>query len=136
MPALASDRVFCNIIAASAVHAAFGGLTNAMVGRVSQRYVYVPLNVVNDKNKPVVKETSRMYNRMIRATGQPSFTRQGSAKIITGRGDVRRAFTVSLLPRACLRAQCNVSSVQESKRRAEPVAMMPGSRALCPLPLA
>lgn len=93
MPALASDRVFCNIIGASAVHAAFGGLMNAMVGRVSQRYVYIPLDVVNDRNKPVVKETSRMYNRMIRATGQPSFTRQGSAKLITGRGDVRRAFT-------------------------------------------
>ena len=45
---------------------------NAMVGRVSQRYVYVPLNVVNDKNQPVVRETSRMYNRMIRATGQVS----------------------------------------------------------------
>jgi len=93
MPALASDRVFCNIIGASAVHAAFGGLMNCMVGRVSQRYVYLPMDVVNDKNKPVVKETSRMYNRMIRATGQPSFTRQGSAKLITGRGDVRRAFT-------------------------------------------
>jgi len=93
MPALASDRVFCNIIGASAVHAAFGGLMNCMVGRVSQRYVYVPLDVINDKNKPVVKETSRMYNRMIRATGQPSFTRQGAAKLITGRGDVRRAFT-------------------------------------------
>jgi len=93
MPALASDRVFCNIIGASAVHAAFGGLMNCMVGRVSQRYVYVPMDVINDKNKPVVKETSRMYNRMIRATGQPSFTRQGTAKLITGRGDVRRAFT-------------------------------------------
>ena len=34
-----------------------------------------------------------MYNRMIRATGQPSFQRLGHAKLITGRGDVRRAFT-------------------------------------------
>jgi 6-phosphofructokinase len=34
MPALASDRVFCNIIGASAVHAAFGGLMNCMVAVV------------------------------------------------------------------------------------------------------
>ncbi|EKX53540.1 hypothetical protein GUITHDRAFT_100526 [Guillardia theta CCMP2712] len=93
MPALASDRIFCNIVGSSAVHAAFAGLMHLVVGRVSQRYVYIPMSIINEKNKPVVKETSRMYNRMIRATGQPSFQRQGHAKLITGRGDVRRAFT-------------------------------------------
>jgi hypothetical protein len=51
--------------------------------------------VIDPKNKPSITEASRMYNRMIRATGQPSFQRLGQAKLITGRGDVRRAFTPS-----------------------------------------
>jgi len=93
MPALASDRIFCTIVASTAVHGAFAGLMNVVVGRVNQRYVYLPTSIISEKNRPVVKETSRMYNRMIRATGQPSFQRLGHAKLITGRGDVRRAFT-------------------------------------------
>jgi 6-phosphofructokinase 1 len=93
MPALASDRIFCTIVASTAVHGAFAGLMNVVIGRVNQRYVYIPTAIISEKNRPVVKETSRMYNRMIRATGQPSFQRLGHAKLITGRGDVRRAFT-------------------------------------------
>jgi hypothetical protein len=64
---------------------------NAMVGRVSQRYVYVPLNVVNDKNQPVVRETSRMYNRMIRATGQVSQRVCKHASTTRMRARVKRA---------------------------------------------
>jgi len=93
MPAFASDRIFCNIVASAAVHGAFAGMMHLVVGRVNQRYVYIPMSIISPESKPKVKETSRMYNRMIRATGQPSFQRLGHAKLITGRGDVRRAFT-------------------------------------------
>jgi len=96
MPAMASDRIFCTVVASNVVHASFAGFTDLVIGRVNQRYVYIPMErVIDPKNKPCITEASRMYNRMIRATGQPSFQRLGQAKLITGRGDVRRAFTPS-----------------------------------------
>jgi len=94
MPAMASDRIFCTVVASNVVHSAFAGFMDLVIGRVNQRYVYIPIeSVLNPKHKPTITESSRMYNRMIRATGQPSFQRLGQAKLITGRGDVRRAFT-------------------------------------------
>jgi hypothetical protein len=36
MPAMASDRIFCTVVASNVVHASFAGFTDLVIGRVNQ----------------------------------------------------------------------------------------------------
>ena len=68
----ASDSIYCTILAQSAVHGAFCGYTNFIVGPVNGKHAYIPLQMaIHETN--TVSEDDRMWFRLISANGQPSF---------------------------------------------------------------
>ncbi|XP_047312402.1 ATP-dependent 6-phosphofructokinase 6-like [Impatiens glandulifera] len=72
IPSIASDNVYCTLLAQSAVHGAMAGYTGFTVGLVNGRHTYIPFYRINErKNKVVI--TDRMWARLLSSTNQPSF---------------------------------------------------------------
>ncbi|PPR82419.1 hypothetical protein GOBAR_AA38294 [Gossypium barbadense] len=88
IPSIASDNVYCTLLAHSAVHGAMAGYTGFTVGPVNGRHAYIPFNKLRTKvkykkgkektvritekqNKVVI--TDRMWARLLSSTNQPSF---------------------------------------------------------------
>ena len=69
-PANPEDSVFCNGLAYHAVHGAMSGRTRFVVGRVNNRYVYLPITAVTDKRKKINMEGGFWYT-VLESTGQP-----------------------------------------------------------------
>ena len=77
-PANANDSLFCTRLAYQAVHGAMAGKTKFVVGRVNNRFVYVPIaNVVNTRKKLDLE--GEFWFGVLESTGQP-FTMQKSIK--------------------------------------------------------
>ncbi|XP_059657123.1 ATP-dependent 6-phosphofructokinase 6-like isoform X2 [Cornus florida] len=72
VPSIASDNVYCTLLAHSAVHGAMAGYTGFTVGPVNGRHSYIPFNRITEKQNKVVV-TDRMWARLLSSTNQPSF---------------------------------------------------------------
>mmetsp|Transcript_32901 Transcript_32901/g.60079 ORF Transcript_32901/g.60079 Transcript_32901/m.60079 type:complete len:527 (-) Transcript_32901:148-1728(-) len=68
----AADNVYCTTLAHSAVHGAFAGLTNFMVGPVNAHNAYIPLNLIFNRTN-VVSVEDEVWSRALFSTGQPDF---------------------------------------------------------------
>ncbi|KAK8535284.1 hypothetical protein V6N13_081424 [Hibiscus sabdariffa] len=72
IPSIASDNVYCTLLAHAAVHGAMAGYTGFAVGPVNGRHAYIPFNrIIEKQNKVVI--TDRMWARLLSSTNQPSF---------------------------------------------------------------
>ncbi|KAA8523201.1 hypothetical protein F0562_009624 [Nyssa sinensis] len=72
IPSIASDNVYCTLLAQSAVHGAMAGYTGFTVGPVNGRHAYIPFyRIIERQNKVVI--TDRMWARLLSSTNQPSF---------------------------------------------------------------
>ncbi|XVF35391.1 hypothetical protein REPUB_Repub18cG0141700 [Reevesia pubescens] len=69
---IASDNVYCTLLAHSAVHGAMAGYTGFTVGPVNGRHAYIPFHRIIEEQKKVVI-TDRMWARLLSSTNQPSF---------------------------------------------------------------
>jgi len=69
-PTLASDKMYCNVLGANAVHAAMAGYTGVTVGAVNTHHAVLPTDYVTAAPR-VVDVRGRTYNRMVAALGQP-----------------------------------------------------------------
>ncbi|XP_061359324.1 uncharacterized protein LOC133303430 [Gastrolobium bilobum] len=72
VPSIASDNVYCTLLAHSAVNGAMAGYTGFIVGPVNDRHAYIPFYRINETQKKVVI-TDRMWARLLSLTNQPSF---------------------------------------------------------------
>lgn len=68
----AADNIYCSTLAHAAVHGAFAGVTNVMVGPINAHNAYIPLDVVNGVTN-VVSTHDEMWSRAVFSTGQPDF---------------------------------------------------------------
>lgn len=69
-PANANDSLFCTRLAYQAVHGAMAGKTKFVVGRVNNRFVYVPIAKVVNKRKKIDLEGEFWFG-VLESTGQP-----------------------------------------------------------------
>ncbi|KAE8687622.1 hypothetical protein F3Y22_tig00111013pilonHSYRG00257 [Hibiscus syriacus] len=71
IPSIASDNVYCTLLAHAAVHGAMAGYTGFTVGSVNGIHAYIPFNrIIEKRNKVVI--TDRMWARLVSSTNQPS----------------------------------------------------------------
>lgn len=66
-PANANDSLFCLELAQNAVHAAFSGRTNMLVGYINQEYVNIPIPLAISKRKKVDK-MGRLWQTVVSVT--------------------------------------------------------------------
>lgn len=71
IPANASDQLYCSILAQSAVHGAMAGFTGFTVGLVNTHFVMIPVAELTRRGRCKVDVKSRMWHRLLTATGQP-----------------------------------------------------------------
>jgi 6-phosphofructokinase 1 len=64
------DSVFCSGLAYMAVHGAMAGKTRFVVGRVNNKFVYLPISAVTQKRKKIDLE-SEFWFAVLQSTGQP-----------------------------------------------------------------
>jgi len=64
------DSVFCSGLAYMAVHGAMAGKTKFVVGRVNNKFVYLPITAVTKKRKKIDLE-SEFWFAVLQSTGQP-----------------------------------------------------------------
>ncbi|MEM8508876.1 MAG: ATP-dependent 6-phosphofructokinase [Bacteroidota bacterium] len=64
------DSVFCSGLAYQAVHGAMAGKTKFVVGRVNNKFVYLPISAVTSKRKKIDLE-SEFWFAVLQSTGQP-----------------------------------------------------------------
>ncbi len=70
VPASAYDRVLCDQMARHAVHAAMAGKTAAMIGKVLNHYVNVPIQAVVSQTKEM-DLSGDLWRAVLQVTGQP-----------------------------------------------------------------
>ena len=66
----AGDSVFCSGLAYHAVHGAMAGKTKFVIGRVNNKFVYLPIAAVTKKRKKIDLE-SEFWFAVLQSTGQP-----------------------------------------------------------------
>ncbi|KQC30075.1 ATP-dependent 6-phosphofructokinase [Flagellimonas eckloniae] len=67
-----SDSVFCSSLAYQAVHGAMSGKTKFVVGKVNDKFVYLPISAVVSKRKKIDLEGGFWFS-VLQSTGQPFF---------------------------------------------------------------
>lgn len=72
IPSIPSDTNMCSALAYDAVNGAMTGFTGFCTGIVNNKTAYIPLDLLTRSNKRV-KAKSKMWQRLIAASGQPSF---------------------------------------------------------------
>ena len=76
IPPIASDQMYCALLAHSAVHGAMAGYTSFTVGPVNGRYAMIPLSdVAGEQQRVSVRD--RTWMRLLSSTGQPSVLHNG-----------------------------------------------------------
>lgn len=73
VPANANDRVYCGFLGQHALHAAMAGFTATVVGRVQDRYVHLPIDLVTSKRKKLNIQ-SDYWRAVLESTGQDPLT--------------------------------------------------------------
>eukprot|EP00929_Paragymnodinium_shiwhaense_P116504 TRINITY_DN860_c0_g2_i1.p1 TRINITY_DN860_c0_g2~~TRINITY_DN860_c0_g2_i1.p1 ORF type:complete len:2777 (-),score=621.22 TRINITY_DN860_c0_g2_i1:77-8053(-) len=74
VPANPNDSVYCAILAQQAVHNAMAGYTGAIVGKVDERYVMIPIHAITANRGRKVDLKGRQFERLIASTSQPDLT--------------------------------------------------------------
>ncbi len=69
-PANANDSLFCNRLAYHAVHGAMAGKTKFVVGRLNNKFVYIPISKVVNQRKKIDLE-GEFWFAALQSTGQP-----------------------------------------------------------------
>lgn len=72
IPSIASDNVYCTLLAQSCIHGTMAGYTGFTSGLVHGRQTYIPFYRVTEKRNKVVI-TDRMWARLLSSTNQPCF---------------------------------------------------------------
>lgn len=83
VPANAFDSTYCSILAQNAVHGAMAGFSGITVGKVCERYVYLPIHAITKQKGNRVDIKGRWFSNMINSTGQPDFTPEGQDRPMT-----------------------------------------------------
>jgi len=73
VPANAKDSEYASMLAQNAVHAAMAGFTGVTCGKVSERFVMLPIHAIVNKGSRKVDLGSRAFERLMTATMQPNF---------------------------------------------------------------
>lgn len=69
-PAIASDSIYCTLLAFNAVHAAMAGKTGMAVGRWNNVFTHVPIKaVVSERN--TISPQGILWQNVLEVTGQP-----------------------------------------------------------------
>jgi len=84
LPANAFDSTYCSNLAQNAVHAAFAGYSGVTVGKVSERYVYLPINAITMQKGRRVNPHGRWFARLVETTRQADFRPEGATTAATG----------------------------------------------------
>ncbi len=79
VPANANDRIYCGFLGQHAVHAAMAGKTNTVIGKLQDKYLYMPLDLVTKKRRKL-DINSNYWRAVLESTGQPEslFEPEGS----------------------------------------------------------
>jgi 6-phosphofructokinase 1 len=72
VPAAADDSIYCQILAAGAVHGAMAGFTAFSVGMVNNHSVLIPIQTLVENSPRVIDKFGRTWDRVLRVTGQPN----------------------------------------------------------------
>lgn len=75
-PANTEDNVYCTELAQNAVHAAFAGRTNVVVGLWHNQFVMIPLSLVTSGRK-MIDPDGQEWLAVLQSTGQPSVMTRG-----------------------------------------------------------
>lgn len=73
-PCDASDSVYCQYIAANAVHGAMAGYTGFSSGLVNNRTVMIPFDVVSATSPAYMNPNGRTWERVVSLTHQPKWS--------------------------------------------------------------
>jgi len=71
------DSVYCSVLAQNAVHAAMAGYSGVTVGKVSERFVYLPIFAITKQAGKRVDVKGSWFRRLRHSTKQASFTPAG-----------------------------------------------------------
>lgn len=74
VPSIASDNVYCTLLAHSAIHGAMAGFCGFTAGPVNNRHCYIPISRAVEKQRHV-NTSDRMWARLLSSTHQPNFLR-------------------------------------------------------------
>lgn len=74
IPPTSQDRVYCKMLAHSAVHAAFAGYTGVTVGAIHNKYCCIPIPMVLSQTR-TVDPNGELWARLRAAIGQPNFVK-------------------------------------------------------------
>ncbi len=77
VPASSQDSYFCLRLAHNAVHGAMAGLTEFVVARRNNQYVYLPMKLICSGRR-YVDTASELWTSVLEATGQPSDMTKGA----------------------------------------------------------
>ncbi len=69
-PANAGDSIFCSRLAHYAIHGAMAGKTKFVVGRLNNKFVYLPISEVTSRRKKIDLE-GEFWFAVLESTGQP-----------------------------------------------------------------
>ncbi|MEM9143188.1 MAG: ATP-dependent 6-phosphofructokinase [Bacteroidota bacterium] len=69
-PANSGDSIFCSRLAHFAIHGAMAGKTKFVVGRLNNKFVYLPISEVTNKRKKIDLE-GEFWFAVLESTGQP-----------------------------------------------------------------
>jgi len=69
-PANPNDSVFCILLGQHAVHAAMSGKTDMIIGKWSEQFTYLPIELAVSKRKQIDIKSS-FWHSVLEATGQP-----------------------------------------------------------------
>lgn len=73
----AYDSAYCAVLGQNAAHAAMAGYSGVTVGKVYERYVYLPIHAITQQNGRRVNPKGRWFSRLLETTGQPDFSPAG-----------------------------------------------------------
>eukprot|EP00826_Nyctotherus_ovalis_P004269 TRINITY_DN1090_c0_g2_i2.p1 TRINITY_DN1090_c0_g2~~TRINITY_DN1090_c0_g2_i2.p1 ORF type:complete len:471 (-),score=106.41 TRINITY_DN1090_c0_g2_i2:832-2199(-) len=82
VPANSADKQFCSVLAQNAVHGAMAGFTNFTSGMIRGVSVNLPIELVAHGEKNRLTYADRAWQRLLAATGQPSFLNSQEASLI------------------------------------------------------
>jgi len=77
-PANAFDSQYCATLAQNAVHGALAGYSGVTVGKVHERFVFLPIHAITGQAGRRVDPQGRWFRRMLETTKQPDFLPDGS----------------------------------------------------------
>eukprot|EP00931_Biecheleriopsis_adriatica_P041482 TRINITY_DN23703_c0_g1_i1.p1 TRINITY_DN23703_c0_g1~~TRINITY_DN23703_c0_g1_i1.p1 ORF type:complete len:2979 (-),score=657.34 TRINITY_DN23703_c0_g1_i1:1-8937(-) len=74
VPANSFDSTYCSVLGQMAVHGAMAGYSGITVGKVYERYCYLPIHAITNQKGKRVNPGGRWFWRMKEATKQPDFS--------------------------------------------------------------